>query len=436
MFKNFFVTFLSILILGICSIECEASQLFADDEEIIIVIDPGHGGENLGTVANENFSEKEITMKTARALVDELSRYEEVTVYLTHEEDVDLSLKDRAVFAEEVDADFLFSLHYNASEYHTMFGAEVWIPLEAPYHAYGYQFAYLQLQEMQDMGLFIRGIKTRKNDNGKDYYGIIRECVARDIPAVIIEHCHVDEERDSAFCNSDEVYEELGRRDARAIAKFLGLDGMNSEETRSEALWGLHKDDTVLNTYLDLTEPDICVIETEHADYDNGLLTITVSAADYDTGLMYYDYSLDGGETYSKLYPWPEADMLTGTYDDSFSLTLEIPNRTMPEVILRAYNKFDIYRESNELSGFYVFRTPTDEKEPITLENESAQNADDFTEIEIVDVVQDQETTEQTSTLSINNFLLLALFAVFWILLIIFTAWFVNLSIKKNRKHR
>ena len=53
-----------------------------------------------------------------------------------------------------------------------MFGTEVWIPLRAPYHSYCYKFAYLQQLEMQDLGLFSRGIKTRKNEQDKDYYGI------------------------------------------------------------------------------------------------------------------------------------------------------------------------------------------------------------------------------------------------------------------------
>ena len=46
---------------------------------------------------------------------------------------------------------------------------------------------------MKDMGLFLRGVKTKLKNNGDDYYGIIRECTAQSIPSAIIEHCHVDE---------------------------------------------------------------------------------------------------------------------------------------------------------------------------------------------------------------------------------------------------
>lgn len=440
-----------VLVVSFASIECEASQFFADDEEIIIVIDPGHGGENAGTIANENFSEKEITLKTANALLEELEKYDGVTVYSTRTDDVELSLKERAEFAASVNADFLISLHYNASEYHTLFGAEVWIPLKEPYHAPAYQFAYLQLREMQEMGLFIRGIKTRSNEKGSDYYGIIREAAARDIPAVIIEHAHVDEERDSTFCNSDEVYVELGKRDAQAIVKFLGLEENNSSFL-PQSLQTLDIKETVADTFLDLTPPDVCMIETENIDYENGLLTIQVTATDYDTPLMYYDYSLDGGVTYSKLQPWPGNNMLTGAYDDVFSLLLEIPDQTIPKVVFRAYNKFDICKKSNSLIGFKTFSHPQQEiveELGISTENMLADITVNIASDTIVSNKKEEAFEETVSlepvennglSLDVKRLLLLTVFAVFWILMLLGASLGVmrfleRTNTEKNKKH-
>ena len=137
-----------ILIFAYCDTKAYAQPLFEQKDKYVIVIDPGHGGENKGTIANPSFEEKDILMKTALALVKELEKYEQLEVYLSRSEDVDISLRDRAVFAKEVKADFLFSLHYNASENHSMFGTEVWIPLKAPYHSQCYKFAYLQQLEI------------------------------------------------------------------------------------------------------------------------------------------------------------------------------------------------------------------------------------------------------------------------------------------------
>lgn len=401
-----------------------ADGFLDEKDEYIIVIDPGHGGDNAGTISNPAFEEKEITMKTAMALVEELSKYQGVEVYLTHEDDVDLSLKERAVFAEKKKADFLFSIHYNASEYHTMFGTEVWIPLKAPYHAVGYQFAYLQQLEMQELGLFSRGIKTRANDKGTDYYGIIRECVAREIPAVIIEHCYVDEARDSAYVDSDADFEEFGRRDAIAIAKFLGLEPC--EEIPE--LTKLTEDAIVAHTYEDKTSPGQIRIETDKPDYENCLLTITVNGYEEDTALMYYDYSIDGGKTYSKLYPWPHSNMLLNIYDDYFALTFDIPEGSQPEIILRAYNKFDLYTESNVLSGFDTFQPSGDE----SVVAATKAPADTMGESQSVSVSEKQEV----SGINSKRLLLLMAFVLLWILLLVSVVYMIYSFFGKGKRHK
>ena len=80
-----------------------------------------------------------------------------------------------------------------------------------------------KMQQMQDMGLFLRGVKTKLKDNGDDYYGIIRESTSRSIPSAIIEHCHVDESRDTPYCQTEEDWKKFGREDALSVAKYFGL---------------------------------------------------------------------------------------------------------------------------------------------------------------------------------------------------------------------
>lgn len=315
-----------------------------------IVIDPGHGGENLGTIANPAFEEKDITFLTAQTIYEELSKYEELEVYMTRTEDVDLSLKDRAKFAEKVDADMVFSIHYNASESHRSFGAELWVPLDAPGNATGYHFGEIFLSKMQDMGLHLRGIKTRESEEtpGSNYYGIIRECHKREIPAVILEHCYVDAGDDVNYVDSEEDIIAFGKADAQAILEFVGLAPHAKEyESINYPL-----EEVVSATIKDVTPPDYCDIQIHEADYDNGLLTLQVTASDMDSTLLYYDYTVDGGKSYSELFAWPESNVLTGEYADSFVLTLSIEHKTVPEIFLRAYNAFDVPAESNTINQF------------------------------------------------------------------------------------
>ncbi|MBR4085291.1 MAG: N-acetylmuramoyl-L-alanine amidase [Lachnospiraceae bacterium] len=430
-----------IVFLVLLYVPCErvmANELFPKKDKYIIVIDPGHGGENLGTESNPNYKEKDIIMKTAQALVEELKKYEEFEVYLTREEDIDIELHERAKFAKSVNADFLFSLHYNASENHTLFGTEVWIPLYAPFHGYGYKFAYLQQLQMQDLGLFSRGIRTRKGDDNKDYYGIIRECAARNIPAVIIEHCYIDESRDAIYCDEDSDFEEFGRRDAIAIAKFFGVHEDLSDIP--EELYKISKNTIVSHTLEDHSGPNVCTITEEHADYENGVLTVQVKATDKNTQIMYYTYSIDGGKTFSKFYPWPDSDLLTGEQKLSVSLMLSIPDGHIPKVAVRAYSKNEFYNTSNILKGFDAFITPTAPPalqaplKEVVMQKETVDNE----KRSVVSIFKVVNLQPEKFKLSIKRFWLLLLFIFFWVFWLLLGVRFLYRYFQKKtdeRKH-
>jgi N-acetylmuramoyl-L-alanine amidase len=81
----------------------------------VIVIDPGHGGTNPGTRSvAESRNEKEYTLDWAKRLAPLLAQ-QGWQVFLTRTNDVDVSLPDRAAFADARRADLFLSLHFNAS---------------------------------------------------------------------------------------------------------------------------------------------------------------------------------------------------------------------------------------------------------------------------------------------------------------------------------
>ena len=81
----------------------------------VIVIDPGHGGTNPGTRSiAEARNEKEYTLDWAKRLAPLLAQ-QGWQVFLTRTNDVDVSLPDRAAFADTRRADLFLSLHFNAS---------------------------------------------------------------------------------------------------------------------------------------------------------------------------------------------------------------------------------------------------------------------------------------------------------------------------------
>ena len=83
-----------------------------------IVIDPGHGGTDQGTVFQKGavrVTEKEVTLKLATETARQL-RNKGFLVTLTHTRDQDLSLPARTHLANSIPADLFISIHMNSLE--------------------------------------------------------------------------------------------------------------------------------------------------------------------------------------------------------------------------------------------------------------------------------------------------------------------------------
>ncbi len=81
---------------------------------IRIVLDPGHGGYDLGVVAGD-LREKDATLSVARAMEAALIKKGR-PVYLTRKADQYLSITDRALFANQKSAEVFISIHVTPSD--------------------------------------------------------------------------------------------------------------------------------------------------------------------------------------------------------------------------------------------------------------------------------------------------------------------------------
>lgn len=220
------LTALLIVLSILCEIFSARTVIAAEDEgndNVIIVLDPGHGGKNEGALWN-GWVEKEITMITAEAMKEHLEKFDGVTVYLTHDNVEDnLELEERVAIAKSLNADYLICLHYNMSGKHTHYGSELWIPRKGNNNRTGYQIGTLFMNEFKAIGLSDRGVKTRKNRKGKDYYGILRFSQELGVPCILVEHAHLDHKNDAFFTDEVSDFKRFGRIDAEAVAKYYGL---------------------------------------------------------------------------------------------------------------------------------------------------------------------------------------------------------------------
>jgi N-acetylmuramoyl-L-alanine amidase len=78
-----------------------------------ILIDPGHGGNELGSSGPNGYPEKAVNLRVSQLLAQQLGQ-RGATVYLTRESDRDLSLQERVALIDRLQPTLSISIHYNA----------------------------------------------------------------------------------------------------------------------------------------------------------------------------------------------------------------------------------------------------------------------------------------------------------------------------------
>lgn len=91
-----------------------------------VVVDPGHGGKDPGTISVSGIYEKHIVLAIARELERELESRGRFDVVLTRERDRFVELTDRVAFARRHDADLFVSLHADSIKNRHVAGASVY----------------------------------------------------------------------------------------------------------------------------------------------------------------------------------------------------------------------------------------------------------------------------------------------------------------------
>ena len=92
----------------------------------VIVIDPGHGGEELGAMGTARLMKKEIVLDISQKLASLIRQRLRAIVRLTRDKDINLSLSDRTKFANDLHAELFISVHANASENKQVKGIETY----------------------------------------------------------------------------------------------------------------------------------------------------------------------------------------------------------------------------------------------------------------------------------------------------------------------
>lgn len=91
-----------------------------------IVIDPGHGGHDQGSIGPGGLMEKDLVLSIAKSLRRMIEEKVGAEVFLTREDDTFVPLEERTAFANQHKADLFVSIHANSSRISSISGVETY----------------------------------------------------------------------------------------------------------------------------------------------------------------------------------------------------------------------------------------------------------------------------------------------------------------------
>jgi N-acetylmuramoyl-L-alanine amidase len=224
----------------------------------IVVIDPGHGGEDPGAISFQKTMEKDVVLKVGRKVVQFLGKEKEVRPFLTRKSDYFIPLQDRVRIAREYGADLFVSLHADASQNRQARGSSVYcLSLSGATD----QAAKI-LADKENMSNLLGGAFSRPSSASKDpnlnqilldlmqnnsmkeslrfaeqlleevkpihhlKYRTYRQANflvlrAPDIPAALFEMAYITNKEDERLLNQDDFQEEMAKTIAASVMKFF-----------------------------------------------------------------------------------------------------------------------------------------------------------------------------------------------------------------------
>jgi N-acetylmuramoyl-L-alanine amidase len=81
----------------------------------IVVIDPGHGGEDPGAIGPRRTMEKDVVLEIGKKIIHLLNQSKDIRAFLTRKGDYFIPLEERGRIAKEYGADLFISLHADGS---------------------------------------------------------------------------------------------------------------------------------------------------------------------------------------------------------------------------------------------------------------------------------------------------------------------------------
>jgi N-acetylmuramoyl-L-alanine amidase len=142
----------------------ETPQISAHPKrDIIVVVDPGHGGKDPGAVGAKGEREKDVVLSIAQMLARRLKKEKGFDVKLVRNDDFFVPLRKRVAIARQHKADIFISVHADAAPRLTASGASVYCLSEG-----GATSATARFMAQQENGADLLGATSLLNLKDKD----------------------------------------------------------------------------------------------------------------------------------------------------------------------------------------------------------------------------------------------------------------------------
>lgn len=191
-----------------------------------VYIGIGHGGSDPGAVGN-GLKEKDLTLSIGKYCNERLKQYG-IETKISRTSDVDSSINSKVAASNTFKADVCMDIHINAGGGD---GSEVYYSHTS---SNGKRLAQAIVDATVRVGQNTRGIKTRLNSSGDDYFGMIR---LTDAPAVLIECAFIDT-KDIEILNSDIKRKVFGYAIADGVAKYLEVTLPKNPSSQKQGIGG------------------------------------------------------------------------------------------------------------------------------------------------------------------------------------------------------
>jgi N-acetylmuramoyl-L-alanine amidase len=186
---------------------------------LLVVIDPGHGGKDTGAIAFEDtidqLYEKEVNLDVALR-INELLTAAGVNIKLLRYDDLYIGLQERPALANAMSADLYIGIHTNSSDNLSARGIEVLYytkNTEADYNIFSRHFADIaQAELLKEMGIPDRTVKERP------LLAVLNKTI---MPAIIVEGGFMSNPDDIQFIKTEAYREKYALAVARSIIVIL-----------------------------------------------------------------------------------------------------------------------------------------------------------------------------------------------------------------------